>query len=696
MKVYPPEKIRNLVFVGARGVGKTTFLDALAFIGGLNSRHGHVADGTSFFDTDPAAVKRQATVQGSCASLEWKGCKVTLLDTPGFADFFGDAIANICAADIVVLCVDAVNGVQIHTKRLSEFARQHRKPIVLLLTKMDHPQANAQATLARCREALDARFALMQMPIGSGPQFAGVVGLFHLRAYTTAAGRTTVVDASGELLSQAMATRTEIMDDIAETDETLMEKYLAGTPLSDADLHHGMAKGIDEGTVIPVVFSSGATLAGGEAFLNMAVDWLPGPHEVPERTWETTPGSAVTLAADSRGKVVAHIFRVTADPGIGEVFFFRVIRGSIAHGMDLYNAQRQSTERMGHLFVVQGRERIEVAELTAGDIGAVAKLKLSGVNDTLCDKAEIGRCPAIPFPVPMVQLAITPKTKADQDKLGGALSKLTTIDPTFTVHVDPQFHETVIAGLGEIHLEVMLERLHERYKIEFDVGRPHIPYKERLQKKVKVQGKYKKQSGGRGQYGDCSIEVTPLPIGSGVVFEEHIFGGAIPGKYLPAIEKGVREAMQRGGLAGYPLDDVKVDVVDGSYHDVDSSDMAFQIAGSMAIKKAQDEARSVLIEPIMDVDITTPQTFVGDLTSDISGRVGRVQGMENMGDHTVIHAQIPLAQLHAYATQLRAITRGAASHTMHFSHYDVVPAHLAEKVIAAARREHDVTEKRAG
>lgn len=695
MKVYASDKILNLVFVGAKGAGKTSVLDALAYVGGANTRHGKVNEGTSLFDYESMAVAKKATFHGAYAAVEWHDHKINLLDTPGLADFYGDAIAGMCAGDIIVLCVDAVTGVHVHTKRLCDFARAHHKPVVLLVTKMDHPQANHEAVIDSCRESLGARLALLQMPLGAGAQFQGVVGLFHLQAYVSEHGKTTVKDSEGEVLAAAHEVRTEIMDDVAETDEALMAKYLEGTPLTDAELHHGMANGIDDGSLVPVVFTSAETLGGIEAFLTMAVDWLPNPTEVPLRTWKKLDSEAEeTLLADPSGGTVIQVFKATSDPGIGDICFFRVVRGTVTHGNDLYNVRSRANERMGHLFVFKGKERYEVADVQAGDIGAVAKLKLTAIGDTLAIKHDAGVLPAIPFPEPIVQLALNPESKADHDKLGGGLAKLMASDPTLRVRVDPEFHETVVSGLGEVHLEVVFQQLKDRYNIAFAVGKPHIPYRERLQKKVRVQGKYKKQSGGRGQYGDCHIEASPLPIGEGFIFEQHIFGGSIPAKYIPAIEKGVREAMQKGQLAGFPLTDLKVDVLDGSYHDVDSSDLAFQIAGSMALKKAQEEAKSILTEPIMQVEVTTPQDFVGDLTSDISGRRGRVQGMDAIGEHTTIRAHMPLAELYKYATSLRSITGGAASHSMQFSHYELVPPHVAERVIAEAKSERENEEKR--
>jgi len=397
-------------------------------------------------------------------------------------------------------------------------------------------------------------------------------------------------------------------------------------------------------------------------------------------------GQEESRSAGSSDQLSAFVFKATSDPGIGDVCFFRVWSGAVVHGDDVYNSTKRTSERMGHLFVMRGKNREEVEKIFAGDIACVAKLRATGICDTLATKAKSVIFDPIKFPEPMVSLAVFPKSKADSDKIGGGFSKLMAIDPTFKMHIDHEFNETIIAGIGEIHLELMLERLRERYGVEVEIGKPRIPYRETVKKTVKIQGKYKKQSGGRGQYGDCWIELSPRPVNSGFEFTNSIFGGSIPSKYVPAIEKGVRETMQKGTLAGYPVVDIKVDVYDGSYHDVDSSDMAFQIAGSMAFKLAEEQANPVLLEPIMNIEVTVPQNFMGDITSDIASRRGRVAGMDSVGDAAIVKAQVPLAELYKYSTTLRSVTSGAASHTMRFSHYEQVPAHISQKLVDEAKK----------
>lgn len=685
MGIHPPDAIRNIAVVGSKGVGKTSLLDALLFVAGANTRVGCVADGTSVLDTDPWERKHKTTIASKVVPIAWRDHTIHCIDTPGLADFAGEMIAAMHVADVVLFVVNVREGFTAQSRRIFRAIRHCGKPIAFFLTGVDGME-DAYAAVATACQAFGLRAVPLVTPLWIEKRCGGVIDLLHHRAYRTEEGRTTTTPL-GVLPEPMVSARTEIMDDVAETEPGLMEKYLAGEELTEAELHHGLAKGIEEGTIAPLCCGSGTTLVGLQAFLDLVVDWFPAPTEVPPvavtncETHETEE-----RRPDLAAPFTAQIFKSTSDPGIGDIFFFRVFAGQVSHGDDIYNASRRGVERMGHLFVLQGRERVEVATVSAGDIAAVAKLKNSGIGDTLCAKQRASACAPIPFPTTNMALSVQPASKVDQDKLGAALQKLMTLDPTFKMHVDHEFGETIVEGLGALHLEVMLERLRERFGIDVKVGTPHIPYRERLLRSVKVQGKYKKQSGGRGQYGDCWLEVSSLPIGAGWQFESKIFGGAIPAKYVPAIEKGVREAMTRGLLAGFPVVDCKITVVDGSYHDVDSSDMAFQIAGSMAFKKAEEEAGGQLIEPIMDVEITVPQQYVGDVAGDVSGRRGRMGRIETTEDAAVMHTQIPLAELHTYAATLRAMTAGTGAHVMHFAHYAVVPQPMAQKIIAERKK----------
>jgi len=694
MKIYETDRIRNVAFIGNKGVGKTSLLDALLFATGANTRIGKVADGSSMADYDPAEIKRQQSIVAKIIPCEWKGYKINVLDTPGYADYVGEVLSSLSVADMVCVVIDGITGIDIPTRRYVNYAVEAKKPVIFFINKCDSDRVDANKSFTQIRDQLNPKAVLVQLPVGGGASFKGVADVIGMKAYLTENGKAKEADLPADLAEKAKELRTAVLDSVAETDEALMEKYLGGGELTADEMKSGFVKGVASGIIAPVFLGSAMTGTGAEAFMQMLCDWCPSPKDVLGATAKNDAGSE-----EVRGAAVndfsAFVFKATSDPGIGDVCFFRVWSGNVGHGDDVYNSTKRSGERMGHLFAMRGKNREEVERVYAGDIACVAKLKSTGICDTLCTKSKSVVFDLIKFPEPMVSLAVFPKSKADSDKIGGGFSKLMAIDPTFKMHIDHEFNETIISGIGEIHLDLMLERLKERYGVEVDIGKPRIPYRETVKKTVKVQGKYKKQSGGRGQYGDCWIELSPRKAGEGFEFSNSIFGGSIPSKYVPAIEKGVRDTMQKGTLAGYPVVDIKVDVYDGSYHDVDSSDMAFQIAGSMAFKLAEEQANPVLLEPIMNVEVTVPQSFMGDITSDISSRRGRVAGMDSVGDAVIVKAQIPLAELYKYSTSLRSMTSGAASHTMSFSHYEQIPAHIAQKLIDEGKKAKEaVAEKK--
>lgn len=695
MKVYETKNIRNVVFVGNKGVGKTTIIDNLIFIGGGNTRIGNVDEGSSMLDTDPLELKRKQSMLCKVVPVEWNGNKINLFDTPGYADFIGEAVSSILVSDIACVAVDSVAGVEIPTKRLFEYIKGYEKPVAYVINKFDAEHANFENAVRSIREVLSNRAVPIQLPIGKGLSFTGIVDLLMMKAYDYSGGKMKEIEIPADMKEEALKARTGIVDSVAESDESLMEKYLAGEELTEQELKNGMIKGIIKGEIQPIMVLSASKHIGLEPFLNTVNNWLPDPSVLPfPKAVKSGTDQQASFSANVKDPVSAFVFKVTSDPGIGDVFFFRVYSGMITHGTDVYNASKRSSERMGHLFVIRGKDRDDVASVCAGDVGAVAKLKSTALGDTLSDKAHQIEIKGPVYPVPMVSLSVKPRSKQDQDKLGMGLSKFMALDPTFRMKLDGEFNETIISGVGETHLEVIMEKLKDRFGIEIDVGKPRIPYRETIQRTVKVQHKHKKQSGGKGQYGECYLEVAPLSSGSGFQFVDNIVGGSIPGKYIPAVEKGVRDAMHRGVLAGYPVVDVKVAVFDGSYHDVDSSDMAFQIAGSMAFKKAEQEASPILLEPIMNIEVTVPKSHVGDVSSDISGRRGRVSGMDHQGDLGIVKAQVPLAELYKYSTTLRSMTSGAGSHSMSFSHYEPVPSHVSQKIIDEAKKMKEEKEEK--
>jgi elongation factor G len=693
MKVYETENIRNVVLVGSKGVGKTTLIDNLLFTSGGNTRIGNVDDGSSMLDTDPLELKRQQSMLCKVMPVEWKGCKINVFDTPGYADFVGEAISAIFVADVAAVVVDASSGVEIATKRLFNTVQKFNKPCSYIINKLDGEHANFETAVKSVRDTLSNRAVPIHFPIGAGSSFTGTVDLLSLKAYDYSSGKVKEIEVPGDMKDQVTKARTDIIESVAEGDEALMEKYLESGELSETELKAGVVKGILSGDLQPIMVASAGKNIGMDSLLDSIVTWFPSPSKLPFPK-AVKPGTEDELKfdVDAKAPSCAYLFKITSDPGIGDVFFFRVYSGTISHGADLHNSTSRTSERFGHIFIIRGKNREEVPSVVAGDIAAVVKLKGTTLGNTLCDKSNQIEVFPPAYPEPMVSLSVKPKSKQDQDKLGMGLSKFMTLDPTFKMRLDKEFNETIISGVGESHLEVIMEKLKDRFGIELEVGKPRIPYRETIKKTVKVQHKHKKQSGGKGQYGECYLEVSPLSPGSGFEFINSIVGGAIPSKYIPAVEKGVKDSMSKGVLAGYPVVDVKVSVFDGSYHDVDSSDMAFQIAGAMAFKKAETEAAPILIEPIMSVEVTVPKDSVGDVSSDISSRRGRVAGMDHQGALGIVKAQVPLAELYKYSTTLRSMTSGAASHSMSFSHYEAVPSHVVQKIVDETQKAKEAKE----
>lgn len=682
VKKYETQNIRNIALFGSKGVGKTTFVEAALFSSGATGRQGRIDEGNSIIDYDPIEISRKQSLSSKVTPLEWQQNKINLIDTPGYSDFIGDAVGAMTVTDVSVFFIDSVNGVEISQKRIYAMAKERNRPRVFIINKADNERSNISSAVASIKDKLEPTAALFQLPISEGTGFKGVVDLLNMKAYTTESNKMKEMDVPADMAASAKEARMGLMEAIAECDEALLEKYLEAGELGQEDLKKGMVKGIAEGKLSPIFICSAFANIGVDAFLTCVVNNFPSPLDMPAFKAKKADGSEVLLKADPKGPLCAHVFKITSDPGIGDVFFFRVYSGTVRAGEDVYNGTQSQIERMGHLIHMRGKERSEIDEAVAGDFAAVAKLKSTQIEDVFSTKNAVLSIDPIPFPKPVVAMAANPKTKKDQDKLGIGLSKLTELDPTFTYHVDKEFSETIVTAMGEIQIDVMMKRLKDRYGVEVELGKPHIAYRERITKKSEKQGKHKKQSGGHGQYGDCWLRLEPLPSGGGFQFVDAIVGGSIPGKYVPAVEKGVKEAMSRGSLAGYPVVDIKVTVYDGSYHDVDSSDMAFQIAGALAFRNAIVDAGVQLLEPIVDLEVYVPQENMGDISSDVSQRRGRVTGM----DAGVLRAKVPMSELYQYSASLKSITSGAGTYSMHFSHYDVVPAHIAQKVVDEAKK----------
>lgn len=684
MRTYPVDRIRNVAVVGHGGVGKTSLVEALLFSAGAVERLGRVDDGTATTDFDPEEVRRKITINAATAPLEWRDHKVNLIDTPGYPDFVGEAYAALRVADMALFVVDALSGVQVQTEKLWKVADQQGLPRLVVVNRLD--RENAQ--FPRAVEALQGRFGAhvvpLQVPLGAEAAMQGVVDLVSLRAFAYRHGRAEEVELPEPVREEAQRWRERLVEQAAESDDALLEKYLESGELSEDELRRGLRSGVTSGRVVPVLCGVAVQALGSRHVLDAVVELGPSPADRPPEV--TVDGE--TLPPDPAGPLAALVFKTLADPYVGRLSYFRVYSGTLRSDSQVYNATKERAERVGQLYLLRGKQQIPVSEVAAGDLGAVAKLGETQTNDTLCGKDRPVRLRPVEFPKPAIAMTVEPKSKQDEDKLGQALARLAEEDPTLHVEHDPESKKTILAGLGESHLEIVADRLRRKFHVDVQLGQPHVPYRETIRKKATAEGRYVKQTGGRGQYGVCTIEIEPLPRGAGYEFVDKIFGGAIPQQFRPSVDKGVRKAMEEGVLAGYPVVDVRVTLLDGKTHPVDSSDIAFQIAGSLAFKKAAEQAGMVLLEPVMNVSVTVPDDLVGDVIGDLNGKRGRIQGMEPNGDGTTtVRAQVPMAEMLRYASDLRSITGGRGSFEMSFSHYEEVPAHIAQKVVEEAARQ---------
>lgn len=679
MPAVDPSKIRNVVFVAHPGAGKTSLIETILFAAKATSRLGRVPEGTTITDYLPEEIERKTSISLKVATLQTQGYRLFLIDTPGYADFIGETISGIQAADGAVVVVDAVAGVSVGTERVWGLLEEQGIPRIIVVNRLDKEQANYEEALKGIEATLGKACAPLTWPIGLGTTFKGVVPLLDEAAVKTL-GHPNVEKV-----------RTNLLEAIAESDEKLLEAYLDGRPLDPELLASVLRQDTLNHQIIPVLCGSAWGDGFGSLLLQAITVYLPSPAD--RESWKgTSPKdqSPVSLEPKAEAPFSALVFKTIADPYVGQLTLFRVASGSLKSNTSFFNATRRTKERFGPLYHLFGKEQRPVEDVGPGEIGAVAKLKETFTGDTICVETRPVLFQGFSFPESAISHSIKPKSRGDEDKIMGVLQKLSAEDPTFTFSRDPQTNELIISGMGDLHLAIMVDRMKRRFHIEVEVGTPKVPYRETITRRAKAQGKYKKQTGGHGQYGDTWVEVEPLPRGSGFQFESKIVGGAIPRQYIPSVEKGIRDAIRGGILAGYPLTDLKVTLVDGSYHEVDSSDLAFQIAGSLAIKKAEEEAGPVLVEPIMLVEVTSPPECMGQITGDLNSRRGRIQGIEPKGKLEWVKASVPLAEMFTYAPDLRSMTGGRGSYTMHFDHYDVVPAKVSQAIIAkaqASRRE---------
>jgi elongation factor G len=669
-------KIRNVAVVGHRGTGKTSLVEALLYQSGAVNRLGTVEQGTTVSDWDEDEQRRQMSLSATLTHCEWQGRKINMLDTPGDAGFQGDAIAATRVVEGELVVVSGVMGVEVGTGRAWHRAEGADLARVVVVNMLDRERADFFRVLEALRSQLSDRCVAVHIPIGAEHDLTGIVDVLHMKAYMSPEGARegTASEIPAEAADLAADYREKLLDSVVETDEGLMERYLDGQELSAEEVAKALKDGVTRGEVFPVAATVATKNLGTTALLDLVVEGVPSPAK---------KGRLLEIEGANAG---VFVFKTIADPFAGRINLFRVLEGTVTADATLTNTRAHGKERFGSLMTVQGKEHAQADAFGAGDIGAVAKLKETMTGDLLLDKEVAVEAPRFDFPEPVMSFAITPKTKGEEEKMGQALRRLTEEDPTLVLRRDPQTGEQLLAGLSQMHVEVAVERMKRRFGVEVDLHQPRVPYLETIRSESRAQGKYKKQTGGRGQYGDCHIVLEPIGEGIGYEFVDKIVGGVIPQGFRPAVDKGIQEAMQRGELAGAPVQGVRVLLVDGSYHNVDSSEMAFKIAGSMAFKAAYEKASPVLLEPIMEVEVTVPDDTVGAVNGDLNSRRGRLLGMEPAGGMTSIKAEVPMAEILTYSQALTSLTGGRGDYHMHFLRYDEVPTHIAQKIIDETKK----------
>ncbi|MGE0039865.1 MAG: elongation factor G [Vicinamibacterales bacterium] len=689
MKVYDAAGIRNVAVVGHGGCGKTQLVSALLFASGMVNRLGKVDDGTTVTDFDDEEIARKHTLSASLAYAEWDKAKINLIDTPGFGNFFSDARAALRVVEAALVAVDAVSGVEVQTEMAWAAAAQADLPRIVVLTRLDRERASLERTLVSLRETLGREIVPIQLPIGEEKDFSGVVDLVAMKAYTFApdgSGQMTEGEVPAGMADAAASARESLIEMVAEADEALMEQFFEAGTLTQAELERGLRAATHAARIFPLVCASGLHNIGSQPLLDALAHYVPSPADRPFAALDES-GAGVTRPADPGAPTAAFVFKTIADQFAGRITLFRVYQGVIKADSTVTNQTQGSQERFGHLMVLQGKAQTNVPEIGAGDLGAVAKLKDTRTSDTLAEKgAGIAFAP-LTFPEPVLSYAIEPKSRGDEDKISTSMHRLEEEDPTIRYARDPHTGELLLSGQGQLHIEVTVAKLKRRFGVEVNLKPPRIPYLETITAKAEAHGRHKKQTGGHGQFGDCKIRMEPLPRGGDFEFVDEIFGGSIPRQFIPAVEKGIQESRVRGYLAGFPVVDFRVVLLDGQYHDVDSNELSFKTAGWLAFKDGMSKAKPTLLEPIMNVSVYAPSDHAGDLMGDLNGRRGRISGMEPRGQMTVIKAQVPMAEMLTYEQHLTSVTGGRGSYQMEFSHYDDVPAHLQQKIIAAAKAE---------
>ena len=693
MKAYSGENIRNVALVGHGHAGKTSLASAMLFTSGATPRLGRVDDGSATTDYDDEEVARKMSISTGLAVVEWGKTKINILDTPGFNMFVHEAKMALPVVDAAIVVVDGVAGVEVVTQRVWNYCEEYKTPRLIVVNRMDRDRADASRVLESIEKNFGRNVIPIELPIGAEKSLSGVIDLVRMKAYTYEMGgdgKGKETDIPANLKERAQEAHERLVELVAEGDDALMEKFFEAGTLGEEDLVPALHNAIREDKIFPVIFSSGLGNIGADRVMDFIVDYTPAPSE---HEWvQGEPASSGNGDAPKRHETDAepvslYIFKTISDPFAGRISYFKVFSGVLKNDATLQNFSRASLEKFAHISTMQGKTAIPINELHAGDIGAVPKLKDTLTGDTLGDKSAPIQYPRVQLPEPAITFAIEPKTRADEDKLGPGLHKLMEEDAMLRFFRDPQTKEFLIAGTGQQHIEVVVSKLKKRYNTQVNLKAPKVPYRETIRGKADVQGRHKKQTGGHGQYGDCKIKMEPLPRGGEFEFVNDIFGGAIPKNFIPAVEKGIKDAAGRGYLAGFPVVDFRVVLYDGSYHDVDSNDLSFQMAGRIAFKKAMDIAKPTLLEPIMNVEITVPDDFAVAIMGDLNSRRGRIQGMDNKGGNTIVKAEVPMSEMLTYGVELTSMTQGRGSFNMEMHHYDVVPGQLQDKIIEKAKAE---------
>ncbi|MBF0564119.1 MAG: elongation factor G [Nitrospirae bacterium] len=687
-------KTRNVALLAHSGAGKTTLTEAILFNCGAITRMGSVTDGNCVTDFEPEEIERKITISSSLAHCEWKGNALNIIDTPGFINFLEDTRICLKAADGAVVLVSATSGVKAETIKVIKYAKEYEIPIIVFINEMDRENASFQTAMERVEQSFDLKPVPLFVPIGEGEELEGLIDVVGSQAFKRSAKGYDPIEVPPDMSSAVAQYRKTLVENVAETDDALLEKYLESGELTTEEIIAGIAKGSLERKLVPVLCGSAQLNFGIQQLIDAIFDCLPSPEKMSSLrsivAKDVKSGENVSLKTERSAPFAAYVFKTIADPYAGKLTLFRIYSGELRPDSNIHNSTKDSKERVGQIYYLLGKKQIPAQLLGPGEIGVVAKLKETLTGDTLCSEDHQVVFPAIQFAEPIISYAIEPKTKGDEEKVGNGLHRILDEDPTLKFHRDAETHEMIIAGMGQIHVEVALHKLKRKFGVDVDMKPPRVPYRETIRGRSRVQGKYKKQSGGKGQYGDCWIEVEPLPHGAGFEFVDKIVGGSIPRQYIPAVEKGIVDKLKEGIIAGCPMVDIRVSLLDGSYHAVDSSEMAFKIAGSMAIKKAAVEASPVILEPIMKVEAVAPDDNLGAVIGDLNSRRGKVQGVDSQaGGNQKINALVPMAEMLTYANQLHSITSGQGLYSMEFSHYEEVPVHLAQKIIAARSKKEE-------